>query len=307
MAKYTVLFNPYADNGRGEEECRKVKKYYPDDELEFTDLTKIPDLNGFFDSLQKDDILILSGGDGTINRFINSLDEKHLARDILYYGTGTGNDFLFDLGIAKGSKPFLLNPYIINLPTVSVNGITAKFINGIGYGIDGFCCEEGDKLRQKKPRTKINYTAIALKGLFYKYSPTNAKVTADGVTKTYKKVWLSPTMNGRYFGGGIMPTPMQDRLKNETVSTMVFHNWLRFFALCAFPSTFKGEHIKYTDNVDIFTAKEVTVEYDRPTALQIDGETVRNVTSYTVRVCENRISLEDRKKAYEAEQAAARG
>lgn len=305
MARYKILFNPYADNSRGEEECRKVSRYYPDDQLEFADITEIADLNAFFDSLPEDVTPVLSGGDGTINRFINGVDEKYFVRDIYYYGTGTGNDFLFDLGIAKGSKPFLLNPYIINLPTVTVNGKTSKFINGIGYGIDGFCCEEGDKLRKKKPRTKINYTAIAIKGLIFKYSPTNAKVTADGVTRTYKKVWLAPTMNGRYFGGGIMPTPMQNRLKNETVSTMIFHNWLRFPALVAFPSTFTGKHVKYTKKIDIFTSKEVTVEFDRPTALQIDGETVLNVTSYTVKVCENRMSPEDRKKAYEAEQAAA--
>ena len=296
MARYKVLFNPYADNSRGEAECKKIVQYYPNDELEFENLTKIKDLNEFFASLPKDTTPVLSGGDGTINRFINGVDEKYFARDIYYYGTGTGNDFLFDLEIKKGSKPFLLNPYIINLPTVTVNGKTSKFLNGIGYGIDGFCCEEGDKLRIKKPGKKINYTLIAISGLLFKYSPTNAKVTADGVTKTYKKVWLAPTMNGRYFGGGIMPTPMQNRLKNEKVSTMVFHNWLRLPALIAFPSTFTGKHVKYTDKIDIFTSKEVTVEFDRPTALQIDGETVLNVTSYTVRTCENRMNQEERKQ-----------
>lgn len=297
MAKYKILFNPYSNNSRGEGECQKLKEFYPDDELEFEDITKVGDINEFFEKLPDDVTFILSGGDGTINRLVNNLDEKYLVRDIYYFGTGTGNDFLFDLGISKGSKPFLLNKYIINLPTVTVKGRTSKFLNGIGYGIDGFCCEEGDKIRAKKPGTNINYTAIALKGLFYKYSPTNAKVTADGVTKTYKKVWLAPTMNGRYFGGGIMPTPMQDRLKNETVSTMVFHNWRRLPTLFAFPSTFKGEHVKYVNNIDIFRSKEVTVEFDRPTALQIDGETILNVTEYTVRVCPNRLSLEERKAA----------
>lgn len=295
MSKYLILFNPFSNNNRGETECQKIKDFYPDDELKFEDITKIKDINDFLENLSEDITLILSGGDGTLNRLVNSLDEKHIVRDIYYYGTGTGNDFLFDLGIQRGSKPFLLNEYIINLPTVTIKGQTSKFINGIGYGIDGFCCEEGDKIRAKKPGTKINYTAIALKGLFYKYSPTSAKVTADGVTKTYKKVWLTPTMNGRYYGGGIMPTPMQDRLKNETVSTMVFHNWNRLPALVAFPSTFKGEHIKYVKNIDILRSKEVTVEFDRPTALQIDGETVVDVTEYTVRVCSDRRSLEERK------------
>ncbi|MDE6580206.1 MAG: acylglycerol kinase family protein, partial [Ruminiclostridium sp.] len=117
MAKYKILFNPYSDNSRGEAECKKIRQYYPDDELEFEDLTKIGDLNEFFGSLPEDATVVLSGGDGTINRFINAVDEKYFARDIYYYGTGTGNDFLFDLGIQKGSKPFLLNPYLINLPT----------------------------------------------------------------------------------------------------------------------------------------------------------------------------------------------
>lgn len=35
--------------------------------------------------------------------------------------------------------------------------------------------------------------------------------------------------------------------------------------------------------VDIFNAKEVEVEFDRPTPLQIDGETILGVTSYKVK------------------------
>ncbi len=34
---------------------------------------------------------------------------------------------------------------------------------------------------------------------------------------------------------------------------------------------------------DIRTGHEITVEFDRPTALQIDGETITNVTTYTVK------------------------
>ncbi|MBQ7336290.1 MAG: hypothetical protein IJW92_07455, partial [Clostridia bacterium] len=52
--------------------------------------------------------------------------------------------------------------------------------------------------------------------------------------------------------------------------------------LTVFPSIFKGEHIKHTEMVAILRGHEITVEFDRPTALQIDGETVLDVTSYTV-------------------------
>lgn len=51
----------------------------------------------------------------------------------------------------------------------------------------------------------------------------------------------------------------------------------------AFPSIFKGEHIKKTNMVAVMSGKEVTVKFTRPTALQIDGETILGVTEYTVK------------------------
>lgn len=35
--------------------------------------------------------------------------------------------------------------------------------------------------------------------------------------------------------------------------------------------------------VEILQGHNITVEFDRPTALQIDGETIPNVTEYSVR------------------------
>lgn len=66
------------------------------------------------------------------------------------------------------------------------------------------------------------YTSIAINGLLFHYKPTNAVVTVDGEMHTYHHVWLAPTMNGRYYGGGMMPTPAQRRLNPDgTISTMV--------------------------------------------------------------------------------------
>ena len=155
--------------------------------------------------------------------------------------------------------------------------------NGIGYGIDGYCCEEGDKQKAKSDKP-VDYTAIAIKGLLFHFKPTNAKITVDGVTKEYKKVWIAPTMKGRYYGGGMMVTPNQDRLSEEgKVSSAVLYGSSALKTLIVFPSIFKGEHVKHTEMVEIRGGHEITVEFDRPTALQIDGETVLGVTSYTVK------------------------
>ena len=81
----------------------------------------------------------------------------------------------------------------------------------------------------------------------------------------------------------MIPTPDQKR-EDCAVSTMVYHNCGKLKALMVFPNIFKGEHVKHKEIVSVFTGHNVTVQFDQPTALQIDGETIKGVTSYTVKI-----------------------
>ena len=157
------------------------------------------------------------------------------------------------------------------------------FINGIGFGIDGYCSEKGDELQAKSDKP-VNYAGIAIKGLLFHYKRPNATVTVDGVTKTYKGVWLAPTMKGRFYGGGMNVAPKQDRLDpNKTVTNVVWHKSGKLKTLMVFPSIFKGEHVKQKKLIDIVEGHHIIVEFNKPTALQIDGETVSGVTKYEVK------------------------
>ncbi len=281
MKKYYVLFNPYSGNGKGEEYARKLNSIL-NDELIYFSMPKITDFKKFL-SMTKGEDIIICGGDGTLNYFINHTDGIKYKNNILYYSTGSGNDFYNDVFKGKGEGPHLINEYLKDLPTVIVKGKEYKFINGIGYGIDGYCCEMGD-LHRKKSTKPVNYTKIALKGLLYDYKPTNAIVTVDSVKHAYKKVWLASTMNGRYYGGGMMIAPYQNRLNSDrSLTVVVLHGMIKLKVLTAFATVFKGEHIRFKKIVDLYTAHEVKVEFDRPVALQIDGETILGVTEYTVK------------------------
>lgn len=283
MAKYNVLYNPLAGNGKGENASKKLKELLNGDELTFTDMTKVSDYRALFASMPEDERVIVSGGDGTLNRFINDTEEVAFANPVYYYATGSGNDFLKDIGGNVGDKPVCIDKYLKALPTVDVKGKSYRFINGIGYGIDGYCCEVGDKLRETSDKP-INYAGIAIKGLLFHYHPTSATVIVDGVEHKYKKVWLAPTMNGRYYGGGMIPTPKQDRLNKEhTVSVMVYYGSGKIKSLAVFPSIFKGEHVNHREMVEVLSGKEITVRFDSPAALQVDGETIIGVTEYSVR------------------------
>ncbi len=278
-----VLYNPLAGNSTCEEACREVGNIFAADELKYIDLLSIDDLEGYIKSFDPEDMIVLCGGDGTINHLINSIDTSTLEQDIYYFPAGSGNDFCNDINEDGTKEVCRINRYLQCIPKVRVNGMERLFINGIGYGIDGYCCEEGDKKRISRPGKRVNYSLIALKGLIYDFHAVNAKVTVDGVTREYKNVWMAPAMNGRFYGGGMMCAPNQDRMNEEgLVSVIVVHSKFRLGLLFAFSSVFSGKHVKHKSLVSEIMGSDVTVEFDRPTALQIDGETVTNVRRYDV-------------------------
>lgn len=280
MEKTLVLFNPKAGQG-GEAQAHKLDVLYNDKSLEYCDITTVKDWPGLFETLTVDDTLIICGGDGTLNRFINDTDRAAgFDGKLLYYSGGTGNDFMRDIGLSE--TPIDLRPYITRLPVVTVNDKKYYFLNNVGFGIDGYCTLVGDQ-KKAAGETDINYAGIAIGGMLGGFKPTNAQVTVDGVTTSYKKAWLAPTMNGRYYGGGMMAAPEQDRMNAEhTVSCMLFFGKGKLKTLCVFPSIFKGEHVKHKEMVTVLTGHEIKVVFERPCPLQIDGETIPDVTEYTV-------------------------
>lgn len=276
-----ILYNPYAGGGVNEEIAKTAGCT---DQATYIDMTKIEDYTELFSKISCFDDIIICGGDGTLNRFVNETKDIKIDNKIYLYPVGSGNDFVRELGVEKGAAPVRIDEYLKDLPTVNVNDGVYSFINGVGYGIDGYCCEEGDK--QKAVSSKpVNYTSIAIKGLLFHYKPTNAKITVDGREYEFKNVWLAPTMNGKYYGGGMMPAPEQERVsEDKKLSVMVFCGKSKLKTLMIFPSLFKGEHVKHEKAVCVLSGKEIKVEYDRPAPLQIDGETIVGVTSYTARV-----------------------
>ena len=267
-----IFYNSRAGGGLAAEKAKAYAEKIGQTDSVY-DVTKIK--YGEIITDEKD--IIIFGGDGTLNRFVNATAGLNLQNRVFIYPLGTGNDFMNDLGIKPSDEPVEVTKYIKRLPICEIQGIRNYFINGVGFGIDGYCCQEGD--RQKAlGKKKVNYTAIAIKGMFGKFKPRSARITVDGVAHEYKKVWLAPCMFGRYYGGGMIPTPNQSRENEDgTISVMVFHGLGKLGALMLFPSIFKGKHIKKEKKVTILSGKEIIVEFEEPCAAQIDGETVLNV------------------------------
>ena len=280
---YYILFNPKASGNKGTQKAKELEGILKDAELVFRSVLEIDNYKNFIASLTEDDKIVVVGGDGTLNRFINDIRGLKVTNDIYYYPAGTGNDFLRDLGLEGKVGPHKINKYLEELPRVIVDGKDWLFLNGVGYGIDGYCCEEADKLHAAG-QIDINYTSIAIKGLLGRFKPRNAKVSVDDKEYSFRNVWIAATMNGRYYGGGMKCAPSQDRLNpDRKVSLVIFRGRSKLATLAVFPSIFSGEHVKHIKRVMVFEGHDIRVEFDKPCALQIDGETALNISSYEVK------------------------
>lgn len=183
-----ILYNTKSNSGKYQDALVNYKNAFSLKDYKEIDVISFNDnYREFLYSLAKNDTVTIIGGDGTLNNFINAVDGIKLPCNFYFYPSGTGNDFFNDVKEKSENGRVLLNQLIKNLPYVLVNGKKYFFINGIGFGIDGYCCEEGDRLHALNKKD-VNYTSIAIKGLLFHYKAPNAKTTVDGVSKIYKRV-----------------------------------------------------------------------------------------------------------------------
>ncbi len=207
MATGYILTNQKAGNGNYAKDIASLNAQFKEP-LVFMDVAKIEDYQAFLSGLEADDFLVLTGGDGTLHHFANDTAGLQLPRRVLYYPTGTGNDFARELGKSYGEPPFEIRNYLTNLPKVEVQGKSRYFLNGIGFGIDGYYTEVGDRLREQGKK-KINYTRIAIQGLLWGFPPVAAKITVDGEVHTYNKVWIARPCLANAMGAGCTPPPIR--------------------------------------------------------------------------------------------------
>lgn len=247
--------------------------------VQLIDASKI-DYQDFFNKLNKEDEVVIVGGDGTINYFINHVDTDNLKNNVYIYGGGSGNDFLNDIEEDPG-KEVLINEYLKNLPIATVKGKKIKYVNNVGVGLDGYICVVAERIKEKSPKKKINYTTIAISSLLFHFKPVSVEIEVDGNKYHYDNVWLAPTMKGRFYGGGMMIAPGQRR-NEDFLSVIVYSCKSKIKSLMLFPKVFTGEHVKRSDVVKVITGKKIHVKFSSPCACQIDGEVIEGVSEYSV-------------------------
>ena len=192
-----ILYNKLANNGNGKVSADELKAGLSG-ESELVNVCET-DVKEWIKGLTAEDLCIICGGDGTLNRFANDIYGTEVPCDIVLSGAGTGNDFLRDIKeFYDSSDRPSIKKYIEKLPKVKVKDIECRFINGIGFGIDGMCCEEADKMKAAG-KQKINYAGLSVKLMLFKYKCPKATITIDDKVVEYNKVWLASAFEGKQY------------------------------------------------------------------------------------------------------------
>lgn len=279
--KTYILLNPLAGHDMNGYRAHKLCERLGVPPEDCKDVTKINYMK-FFETLAPQDSVIICGGDGTLARFAMFAKSNSIKNDVFYCATGEVNDFIRDLDLAEQDDLVKVNHYVKNLPIATVNGKEYALLNGIGMGVDASARARELEMRSRNLKN-AKHGSIVAGLLLFRMKPRVATVTIDGVTGTFKNVWCAQTLIGRY-SAGLMSAPKQKRVGDGKLTLFLMRGIGRFKALMVYNLAQRGEHVKHKDMCKLLRGKDITVTFDKPTSIQINGEIIENVTEYRVRV-----------------------
>ena len=263
--KALLLVNPKARNGGFSlEEERNVQReggitpFEPEGDADCSAVIKR--------HAQGCDLVILGGGDGTLNAAAPALVETGLPLGIL--PLGTANDLARSLGLPVDpveAARLITTEEARPADLGCVNGHYYFNVASIGFSAD----LAGDLTAEsKKTWGTLGYGIAAIRVL-RRMRPFTVYIEHDGQTETVRTIQVS-VGNGRHYGGGmtVEETATVDDGKLDFYSLEVAHWWRLLMLL---PALRKGTQGKAAD-VRAFSTTEIVVKTKKPRPVNTDGE-----------------------------------
>ena len=234
--------------------------------------------------LEGNDRIISVGGDGTLNGVLNGFFEhgrflgQGVALGVLEIGTGA--DFAKTLGLPSETEDAInrltrAQPRKIDVGraiflSLDGNQIARYFINILDFGVGGAVVERVNRTT-KRFGGKISFLWAILVTLL-RYQNKKIRYRLD------EGEWKSGVLNnfivanGRYFGGGLLPTPAAE-LDDGWFDVALFGDLGRWEAIANLPSLRAGTHLS-NPHVQIVRARQIEAESDEVVFIDMDGDLV---------------------------------
>jgi len=236
------------------------------------------------------DVIIVCGGDGTINEIANGLAGRIDVAVAPTFG-GSGCDLSRLLGIKKPAGERLREIYdklragerLKMRLSVVETGKSSRFFVGVGDA--GFGAEVAGLFDGFRRFGKMGYVLGVLKALV-RMKPVRVEILIDGKLKSDRAMMVM-FARSRYYAGGMKVSPNSDHLSDS--ARFIYLKWMRKLKfLFVFPLVFAGRHIRLKQveegGVNILQIKTPGLPID------VEGEFV-GLTPCTFAVTGNYISF----------------
>jgi len=213
------------------------------------------------------DIIVASGGDGTVNEVARSLINTNIPMGIL--PAGSGNGLARCLGISMSYALALRtiirgNTKLIDVATV--NDMLFTSIAGIGF--DAFVAQ---KFSESTLRGVISYMQIILNE-FRSYKPATYNLTIDGI-EIEKHALMITLANGDQFGFNARIAP-EAKIDDGFLDICVVRKMPATHLINVGYHTMRGTLAK-TGYIEYFRGKEIRINNVHDPLMNIDGEPKR--------------------------------
>ncbi|MCI0999770.1 lipid kinase [Ochrobactrum sp. C6C9] len=271
MAKTTkrralLIVNPNARNGKGFGGAMRTELERGGLELFEHQPREGETISDVISRERDHDLVVIGGGDGSLNAAAKGLMETRMPLAIL--PLGTANDFARTVGIPADPVEAARQ-----IATYKVHPIDLGEVNGHLYfnvASIGFSAELAQQLSAdaKNKWGKLGYGIVAAR-ILMRSELFTAYLEHDGITEKIKTLQVS-VGNGKFYGGGmaVEKDAAIDDGKLDFYSLEVDHWW---HLLRLLPSLRRGTQSKWND-VRAFPTTEVIIRTKKPRAVNTDGE-----------------------------------
>ena len=227
--------------------------------------------------------VVAVGGDGLVRDVANGVAGSGAAMAIV--PAGRGNDLARSLGIPTVVDRLV--PYLLTgeaKPTDVIEAGATLVPGNVYAGIDSVANELINASRWLPGI--VSYRIAPLRAIAT-WKPPTFTLTTDGVTRTVRAHSIVIANSGAY-GHGLRIVPSA-RVDDGLLHVLVVGEGPRT-AIAAFMRAAKrGTHVQRAE-VEVFTAREVSIDADRPLPLYADGDLLRSLPG-TVRIRPAHLSL----------------
>ena len=221
------------------------------------------------------DVLLVCGGDGSLNQAANGLfNSDNPQTPLAIWPSGTGNDFVKSVSVPRSFQELRLcieskNFQAVDLPCMEWDGKKRAYLNVTDLGLGG--CVAYDMTRSTRMLGSfLTYQWLIVKNLL-RFKKRTIHFNLDG-RKFDARAMNFVVANAKYFGSGLGISPDSD-LTDGMLEVIVIGDLNILEYLYFVPKVRKCKKLSY-HKIQYYSAKKISIETEVPMPIDMDGEFV---------------------------------